>query len=1071
MSRNNSLLVSLALLLSMAAISSAVDVVWTNGGLDGDWNNTANWNPVKIPATTVDLAKIKMTTGPVFSAGRTATAYKVYLGVNTSTGGMTIDGGSLTANQVSMGDASVDTGLLTITANGGSINTSGSLAYFYCGKGGNATLDMNGGDVNVASTFYVSRDATSTATVNLSDGTITCGALSMNTNDQTNGKGRIDITSGTLIINSDANATITPWITKGWIKAYNGLGTVIVVVTNDPNKTTVTAAAPTKAGNPSPAKNATKVSTLADLSWVGMVEATSHDVYFGTTNPPEFQTNTTAATFDPGRMTPSTVYYWQIDEKVDSNVISTGDVWSFTTGPVVATIPSPANGAINVSTSSILNWVAGVTATSHDVYFGTADPPAFIDNRDANSYNPSLAFSTTYYWQIDEVEDVNNTYTGTVWSFTTESAIKKGPYLIYPGVNTQMTVLWQLPLAQSCTLAWGTDTSYSTGSTPTTEYGADHQHKYTIPSLAPGTKYYYRVTTPSTVATGSFRTAPAADATNVKFLAYGDTRTNAGSHAMVASAVNTTYESDPAYQTIMLLSGDWVNSDDEINWRDEYFNRAYDSALEMQANIPITGCMGNHEVMGGGPTVYDKYWPYPYTAPLSGRYWSFDYGPVHIAVVDQYTVYTSGSAQYNWLVNDLNSTTKPWKIIVLHQPGWCSGGSHGNDATVQTVIQPLCEQYDVQVVFAGHNHYYSRADVNGVHHVTTGSGGAPFYTAVANWPHVEVYMTNALEFCKVSIDGNELLCQAVKPDGTLIDKFYVDKEDPEFTFVQATDPQIGWSANGNNDGKWAETINKVNLVEPNFLIVTGDLVDNRGVVAQVDLYNSGAAGLNPSIQLYNLPGNHDIGDTPDAISYALWKSRFGYPPDNNNPWYSFTRGNNLFIVLDSLVLKSQGGFTDPNKAVEEMNWLTTTLVDANTAGYDNIMVFMHTSLCLTNINEADQTFNMPLGTGNGPRKQLLDLFHEYGVKAVFSGHAHYNSYTRDGDLEIITTSSCNSSLGTPSTPQGFRFVEVYPGHISHVYRTLDSIALLAGDFNGDRIVDEKDLDIFAGYWLDNGIWP
>ncbi len=1067
MSRNYSLLASFVLLLSMAAISSAATTVtWDNGAADANWNNGLNWSTDVVPPNNSSYyAKISMAAGPILSTDQTAGIYRVYIEGTSANGTLTMSGGTLnlSGSWIGIGYTAANSG--TLIVNSGTINTTGVSGHLYCGATGTATFNMSGGAVNLTGTFYVARDSGCVADVNLSGGTITCNALNMRTNF--GAVGTINITStGTLIINGDANATITPWITSGWIKAYNGAGAVIVDVNNiNPGKTTVTASAPTKAGVPSPANNATNVSILADLSWTGMIEATSHDIYFGTVSPGTFQTNTTATTFDPGRMNPSTVYYWRIDEVTGSGTV-TGDVWSFTTGPVVATNPSPANGAVNVPVSSTLSWKAGVTAASHDVYFGTANPPAFIENRDANSFNPgALAFNTAYYWQIDEVED-GNTYTGTVWSFTTEVAIKKGPYLIYDGNNTQMMVLWQLPTTQSCTLAWGTDTSYSTGSTGTTEYGTDHQHKYTITSLTPGTKYYYRVTTPSIILTGSFRTAPAADATNVKFLAYGDTRTNAGSHAAIASAVNSTYTSDPDYQTMMLLSGDWVNDDAETNWASEYFNRAYDSALQMQANIPIMGCMGNHE---GGAIYYTKYWPYPYVT--ANKYWSFDYGPAHIAVVDQYTTYIVGSAQHTWLTNDLASSTKPWKIIVLHQPGWCAGGTHGNDTTVQTVIQPLCQQYGVQIVFGGHNHYYSRADVNGVQHVTTGSGGAPFYTAAAHWPNVEVYMTNALEFCKVNIDGNSLLCEAVKPDGTLIDKFYVDKEEPEFKFVQATDPQIGWAANGNNDAKWAETVTKVNLLEPNFLIVTGDLMDNRGNVAQLDLYNSGAAGLNPSIQLYNLPGNHDIGDTPDATSYALWKSRFGYPPDNNNPWYSFTRGNNLFIVLDSMVLKSPAGFTDPNKAVEEMNWLTTTLIDANTAGYNNIMVFMHVSLCLSSITEADQTFNMPLGTGNGPRKQLLDLFHEYGVKAVFSGHAHYNSYVRDGDLEIITTSSCNSSLGTPSTPQGFRVVKVYPGHISHVYRTLASIALLAGDFNGDRIVDKKDLDIFAGYWLDSGIWP
>ena len=39
------ILASLVMLLSIAAISSAATVTctWSNGGLDGDWNNPANW--------------------------------------------------------------------------------------------------------------------------------------------------------------------------------------------------------------------------------------------------------------------------------------------------------------------------------------------------------------------------------------------------------------------------------------------------------------------------------------------------------------------------------------------------------------------------------------------------------------------------------------------------------------------------------------------------------------------------------------------------------------------------------------------------------------------------------------------------------------------------------------------------------------------------------------------------------------------------------------------------------------------------------------------------------------------
>jgi hypothetical protein len=91
----------------------------------------------------------------------------------------------------------------------------------------------------------------------------------------------------------------------------------------------------------------------------------------------------------------------------------------------------------------------------------------------------------------------------------------------------------------------------------------------------------------------------------------------------------------------------------------------------MLANLPLNGAEGNHERQGGGPDYfYLKYWPYPY---VGGYYWSFDYGPVHIAVVDEYTSYATGSAQYNWLVNDLASTTKDWVFIMSHEAGYSGG--------------------------------------------------------------------------------------------------------------------------------------------------------------------------------------------------------------------------------------------------------------------------------------------------------------------------------------------------------------------------------------------------------------
>jgi hypothetical protein len=354
-----------------------------------------------------------------------------------------------------------------------------------------------------------------------------------------------------------------------------------------------------------------------------------------------------------------------------------------------------------------------------------------------------------------------------------EGAIRKGPYLIYPGNNTKMMVLWQLDSSQSCTLEWGPDTSYSDGNTVTTEYGTDHQHKHTITDLTPGSKYYYRVTVDLNQYTGSFRAAPPEDANSIKFLGYGDTRTNIFDHNMVDKAIIEAFEADPNYQTFTLLSGDWVNKGErERDWDYEFFNRSLLSTIRLHANLPINGCIGNHEYDDDSnpPTFFNKYWPYPY---VSGFYWSFDYGPVHIAVIDQYEkAYNPGSAQYNWLRNDLATANKPWRFLHFHKPGY-SAGHHGDEDDVQDYIQPLCERYGVDMVFCGHNHYYARCDKNGVKHITGGGGGAPLRNGSLNYSeYVEVYV-KTYHFCKIDIRGDELNFEAVAPDGTVIDAFTI----------------------------------------------------------------------------------------------------------------------------------------------------------------------------------------------------------------------------------------------------------------------------------------------------------
>ncbi len=381
-----------------------------------------------------------------------------------------------------------------------------------------------------------------------------------------------------------------------------------------------------------------------------------------------------------------------------------------------------------------------------------------------------------------------------VFSTAAFAGILKRPYLIYPGQNTQMEVVWQDDTAgETNILSWGTDMLFSMGSVTAPEFG-DRQHKYVITGLTPNTKYYYQVadqTSGAIYGAGSFITAPDDNATSIRFLGMGDSRSQPFALDNIMQAMHSFYlqPGNEDFQRLVIHNGDWVSTDGESYWTTQWFDPTKTDIVTFTANSPIDGCKGNHDNASGYSATFAKYFPFPYpnltaktvspTTDASGNpyynnlYWSFDYGPVHFTVVDEYSSYAPGSAQYTWLVNDLATTTKPWKILIYHEPSYSAGKDADNISA--RALEPLVTQYNVDLIYAGHSHNYARtgayslAQANGdqialnVPHVTSGGGGAPVYqpdmTNKGNFPHV-ITAWPAMEFMTFDVEGRTLTMTA-----------------------------------------------------------------------------------------------------------------------------------------------------------------------------------------------------------------------------------------------------------------------------------------------------------------------
>lgn len=117
--------------------------------------------------------------------------------------------------------------------------------------------------------------------------------------------------------------------------------------------------------------------------------------------------------------------------------------------------PEPANGATGVKQTPFLCWSPADKAVLHDVYLGI-DENAVADahiatagiyqgRQNTTSYAPGeLQWGKTYYWRIDEVDNLNpqSVWKGDVWSFTTADYITIDDYESYDDYDNRIFETW-----------------------------------------------------------------------------------------------------------------------------------------------------------------------------------------------------------------------------------------------------------------------------------------------------------------------------------------------------------------------------------------------------------------------------------------------------------------------------------------------------------------------------------------------------------------------------------------------------------------------------------------------------
>jgi len=261
----------------------------------------------------------------------------------------------------------------------------------------------------------------------------------------------------------------------------------------------------------------------------------------------------------------------------------------------------------------------------------------------------------------------------------------------------------------------------------------------------------------------TFRTEPPADSQDITFTMQADSRG-------IGTVCTAVFEAmKPHTENGFCISlGDIVGRGEDDGatdwWQIQFFNRA----KEYINRYCLYPSIGNHEVYRYNasdivyPAVYEQIWTLPTANSGTEIYYSFDKGNVHFACIDTWwSEYGVGSDQYNWLKNDLETSTKKWKIIMAHNGPYVSrGGLLQGDSKIRSDLVPLFETYGVDFYTHGHYHIYQQNVVNGITYLVQGISGDTLGAADDSQPFVQFYATDRYGFTRMDTSPDKLTVTA-----------------------------------------------------------------------------------------------------------------------------------------------------------------------------------------------------------------------------------------------------------------------------------------------------------------------
>jgi predicted phosphodiesterase len=242
---------------------------------------------------------------------------------------------------------------------------------------------------------------------------------------------------------------------------------------------------------------------------------------------------------------------------------------------------------------------------------------------------------------------------------------------------------------------------------------------------------------------------------SIKFLVMGDSGSRSRRQFELADQMAAARAQFPFEFAVML--GDNLYGRENANAYVERFERPYKALLDQ--GVEFFAALGNHD--SPNQRLYKQF-------NMDGhRYYSFSRGPVQFFVMD--STYMD-RAQLTWLERELDGSRARWKIAYAHHPLYSSGARHGSELDLRALVEPLFVKYGVDVVLAGHEHFYERINPqHGIYYFTSGAAGKLRKGNIRRGGLTAAGYDQDLSFMLMEIEGDELHFQVIARSGATVD--------------------------------------------------------------------------------------------------------------------------------------------------------------------------------------------------------------------------------------------------------------------------------------------------------------